>query len=129
MPGMNKLTLPIDAVLKVRDLYAERDPVRKWLPKYSHAQIAKMMDCSASTVARIVNREGAYAWVGGQSLGEAKADPQADKAAQVAAKASLERLQKLLTAQPVEDTPDPEAKISPETEAAAAAIRAKLGNL
>lgn len=133
MAGVNRIMLPVDAVLKIRDLYAERLPrTSEWrnpLPRYSQAEIAKLMDCSETTVFRVVNRLGGYAFIGGQSMGELKADPAADQASQAAAKASLERLQKLLTAQPVEDAPDPGAQLSPETQAAADAIKQKLGNL
>jgi hypothetical protein len=92
--------------MKIRDLYAERDAVRRHLPRYTHAQIAKMMDCSPSTVARVVNREGAYAFVGGDSLGEVKASPRQDADMTAAAAASLARLNKLIAESPPVEEPE-----------------------
>lgn len=128
MAGKNMMTLPVDVVLRIRDMYAERHPVKRWLPRWTHAQIAKELDTSPSTVARVVNREGAYAWVGGpKSMGEAMHDP-ATMAQQAAeAKASLERLQKLLSSgPPIEDKPDPMAQLDPELLAKAKAIEAQV---
>lgn len=128
MAGSNRMQLPLDAVLKIRDLYAERDSVRRYLPRYTHAQIAKMMDCSPSTVARVINREGAYAWVGGQSMGEAKDDP----ALAAAAKASLRKLQHMVAADAEAEPSEPSGgldTLTPEMQAEVARIKAKLGNL
>jgi DNA-binding MurR/RpiR family transcriptional regulator len=128
------MTLTTDAVLKIRDMYALKVQLshdRMPVPAYTQAQIAREMNVSETTVFRVVNRLGAYAFVGGQSVGEVKADPQADRASAAAAQASLERLQQLMSAETqVEAEPDPEAKLDPALAARAAEIaaKAKLGN-
>lgn len=121
----NRLSLTVDAVLRIRDLYAERDPVRPHLPRYTHAQIARMMMCSPSTVARALNREGAYTWVGGASMGEQQG-PGAEKAAQ----ASLAKLQELLAKDAAAEPEPAEDALGEELRAKAEAIAAKarLGN-
>lgn len=75
------------AILRIRELAAEVEG--RWAqPKYSHAQIGKMMDCSETTVFRVVHRLGRFATVGSQI----QAVPQSDEVNRAAA----ESLKKLL---------------------------------
>ena len=123
--GRNRMSLTVDAVLAIRDMAAERKPGGQ--ARYSYAEIAKMMDCGETTVFRVVNRQGAYAFVGGMSMGEVKADPAKDAELQRAAAASLAKLQKMLEVQTeTVPEPEPEFQLSPELEAKAQAIRDKL---
>jgi hypothetical protein len=91
------------AILRIRELAAETEG--RWqLPKYSHAEIGKMMDCSETTVFRVIHKLGRFAVQGSQI----QAVPQSDETNRAAAE-SLKRLLQIRQA----DTAAPEQEPEP----------------